>query len=42
MNDVEHSEFIRIIIDSPEILKNIITTDKALANMLSDMIKTKM
>lgn len=39
--DDEHSEFIRIINNNPEILKNIITSDKALANMLSDMIKIR-
>ena len=42
MDDIKHSEFIRIIIDNPKILKNIIKSDKALANMLSDMIKTKL
>jgi len=39
MDDVEHSEFIQTIIDNPEILKKILQQDKALSNMISDMIK---
>lgn len=39
MNDVEHNEFIQNIIDNPEILKKILQQDKALSNMISDMIK---
>jgi len=39
MDDVEHSEFIQTIIDNPEILKKILHQDKALSNMISDMIK---
>jgi hypothetical protein len=41
MDDIEHSEFIQTIIDNPEILKKILQQDKALSNMISDMIKNK-
>ncbi len=39
MDDIEHSEFIQNIIDNPEIFKKILLSDKALSNMISDMIK---
>jgi hypothetical protein len=39
MDDIEHSEFIQTIINNPEILKKILQQDKALSNMISDMIK---
>jgi hypothetical protein len=39
MDDIEHSKFIKIIIDNPEIFKKILLADKALSNMISDMIK---
>lgn len=38
MNDLEHSKFIQIIINNPDILKKILEKDKALSNMISDMI----
>lgn len=39
MDDVEHHEFIQTIINNPEIFKQILIGDKALSNMISDMIK---
>lgn len=39
MDDIEHLEFIQNIIDNPEIFKKILLSDKALSNMISDMIK---
>lgn len=39
MDDIEHSQFIQNIIDNPEIFKKILLADKALSNMISDMIK---
>lgn len=41
MDDIEHDEFIKNIIDNPEIFKKILLSDKALSNMISDMIKNK-
>jgi len=38
MNDLEHSEFIQKINNNPDILKKILEKDKALSNMISDMI----
>jgi len=38
MDDIEHSEFIQNIMDNPEIFKKILQSDKALSNMISDMI----
>ncbi len=39
MDDKKHSEFIQNINNNPEIFKKILSADKALANMISDMIK---
>lgn len=38
-NDKEHVQFIKTIFDNQEILKKILNNDKALSNMISDMIK---
>lgn len=38
MDDVEHYEFIQTILNNPETFKKILNGDKALSNMLSDMI----
>jgi len=42
MNDLEHSKFIQTIINNPDILKKILQKDKALSNMISDMIISDM
>ena len=42
MDDVEHNEFIQNIINNPETFKKILEKDKALSNMISDMIKNTM
>tara|TARA_Y100000389_G_scaffold118153_2_gene115316 strand:- start:13775 stop:13936 length:162 start_codon:yes stop_codon:yes gene_type:complete len=42
MNDLEHSEFIQKIINNPDVLKKILENDKALSNMISDMIISDM
>ena len=39
MDDIEHNEFIQTIINNPDILKKILQRDKALSNMISDMIR---
>lgn len=41
-NDKEHVQFIKTIFDNQEILKKILNSDKALSNMISDMIKSNM
>lgn len=37
-NDKEHAQFIKTIFDNQEVLKKILDNDKALSNMISDMI----
>jgi hypothetical protein len=39
MEDIEHKSFIERIINNPDILKKILQRDKALSNMISDMIR---
>lgn len=36
MEDIEHSKFIKIIIDNPEIFKKFLLADKALSNMIKN------
>ena len=41
-HDKEHGQFIKTIFDNQEILKKILNNDRALSNMISDMIKNNM
>lgn len=38
MDDIEHSQFIQNIMDNPEIFKNILSSNKPLFKIISEMI----
>jgi len=40
--DVEHETFVMIILTNPNTFKKVIIEDKALSNLISDMIKEKL
>lgn len=40
--DAEHETFVLTILTNPNTFKKIITEDKALSNMISEMIKEKL
>ena len=41
MDAVDHTMYVKEIMENPEKLKDLLQTDKALANMIYDIIKTK-